>query len=710
MTRLKILFFVLAVHFGIHTSKGCGIYFPNRVLLGGDHSLLAVPRFTFHNAIIKIKPPVPIRFRSLVPDKEDRASFSSGLNLYKKQTMDAGIADIRHCLRKEGKDIEEIYLSYQSFREKLLAYSSAKEGWKRAKQGEVKCDPLKPDPTRIPEGIPEEFKLYLRGATHYHLEEFDAAKKNWIALIRLPQDQRRYRSTWARFMLAKLARKDHPEQAIQGFQNVRSLAENGFYDSLALAAASLGLEAQLRLQTEDYVEAIALYCAQMATGDKSAIISLRITAGRALKKMVEGNETELFSIGRHLAENETSRRTITAYLLSRNWENNSRKLREDVGLWLAIIQTSGIKTVKEADRFAWAAYGLGEIGQAQQWLALAPKDTITSRWLKAKLLIREGRIAEAVKHLVFIEEKLSVVNGLRRPRQYVAGEDRSQWLTDQGSINEVIRGELGALYVSQAEFVKALDQLLKGGHWQDSAYLAERVLSSDELKEYINGAVIEDVFLMPKLKYLLGRRLARENRFIEARHYIPENLQLEFDQYLHHHTVLKSAVITNEKRARTLWEMAKITRNFGMEIFGTELFPDGHSVNGAFAMMPTSETRFYADYFNSVTVSGEEIYRVRNQSDYPHKRFHYRGKAADLAWEAAILMPNELDQTATILYTAGRWLIPRDDAAADRFYKALVLRCGTTKLGKAAKKIRWFPPLNFHIGRKATLPSPNNEN
>jgi len=56
-------------------------------------------------------------------------------------------------------------------------------------------------------------------------------------------------------------------------------------------------------------------------------------------------------------------------------------------------------------------------------------------------------------------------------------------------------------------------------------------------------------------------------------------------------------------------------------------------------------------------------------------------------------MPNESEETARVLCEAGSWLKARDPKAADRFYKALVRRCGTTPLGKKAAELKWFPKL-----------------
>jgi len=62
-------------------------------------------------------------------------------------------------------------------------------------------------------------------------------------------------------------------------------------------------------------------------------------------------------------------------------------------------------------------------------------------------------------------------------------------------------------------------------------------------------------------------------------------------------------------------------------------------------------------------------------------------------WQGAALMPDNVDATAYALCEAGIWLKNRDPNAADRFYKALVIRCGKTALGKKADERRWFPEL-----------------
>lgn len=75
----------------------------------------------------------------------------------------------------------------------------------------------------------------------------------------------------------------------------------------------------------------------------------------------------------------------------------------------------------------------------------------------------------------------------------------------------------------------------------------------------------------------------------------------------------------------------------------------------------------------------------------PDQRFHYRYRAAELAWWAASLMPNDSDETARILATAGNWIKRRAPKEANKFYQALVIRCGNTDLGRIATERNWLP-------------------
>jgi hypothetical protein len=49
-----------------------------------------------------------------------------------------------------------------------------------------------------------------------------------------------------------------------------------------------------------------------------------------------------------------------------------------------------------------------------------------------------------------------------------------------------VLGEIGVLRITQREYTEALDCFLQGSFWADAAYIAEGVLTVDELKGYID--------------------------------------------------------------------------------------------------------------------------------------------------------------------------------------------------------------------------------
>jgi hypothetical protein len=130
-----------------------------------------------------------------------------------------------------------------------------------------------------------------------------------------------------------------------------------------------------------------------------------------------------------------------------------------------------------------------------------------------------------------------------------------------------------------------------------------------------------------------------------------------------------------------------------MELVGTELGPDDARTNGWFESTDLLAERKEVADARLVAVQEDESRRAAATAVAPWRRFHYRYLASDFAWDAAGLLPDGEQRTAALLCEAGSWLKDRDTEAADRFYKAMVRRCGATPLGIEADKLRWFPAL-----------------
>jgi LysM repeat protein len=206
-------------------------------------------------------------------------------------------------------------------------------------------------------------------------------------------------------------------------------------------------------------------------------------------------------------------------------------------------------------------------------------------------------------------------------------------------------------------------------------------------------ARFSDAVLRRDIRYLLARRLTRLNRGFEAREYFPPEWQPAYDALMQSLSQGWDETQAASQRAAALYAAAFITRTNGLELLGTEVGPDWAVHGGGFEEGVTAEVRTNEN-FNILRASADELRRAHAHTADPETRFHYRYQAAFLAWEAAKLMPNNSDETARVLCTAGSWLKNRDPETADIFYKALVRRCRKTAIGDQADRRRWFPVLD----------------
>ena len=131
-------------------------------------------------------------------------------------------------------------------------------------------------PMPLPAEFDSEFAAYHKGAAAYLNQQWDEARAAWENLLKRPEQDRRYRTVWAVFMLGKVAlkTKDFPT-ATQWFQRTRELAKAGFADSLGLAAESYGWEGRAEWKQDHPEKAAPLFMNQLALGDASAVVSLK---------------------------------------------------------------------------------------------------------------------------------------------------------------------------------------------------------------------------------------------------------------------------------------------------------------------------------------------------------------------------------------------------------------------------------------------------
>ncbi|HSI61551.1 MAG TPA: hypothetical protein VLE43_00495 [Candidatus Saccharimonadia bacterium] len=586
---------------------------------------------------------------------------------------------------------------------------------------------------------PSEFADYHLGALAMMDSKLPEAKAAWETLLKRPATERKYRSTWAAYMLGKLAIDEKRyADAVQHFQQCRQLAKDGFVDGLGLAAESYGWEAHAELESGHAEKSARLYLTQLALGDVSAVVSLKflvpdrdevasfsdeMLAAGATVAIAYGVENREDALAKAAAD-PVLRRLVTAHVLAGGvatlWDDAATTSRPDPkrqARWLEAVAKTGVKETPDAEHLGWVAYTMGKYQDAARWLKLSSGKTPAALWLQAKLARRSGDLklcatlmAEVVRALPENQELESSTGEGDLPLPVV-----SAW------------EDLGSLQLGRGEFILALDSFMAHPDmWDDAAYIAERVLTTKELVEYAEkkfpkpqpgapkekDAVETDYGLdVPtRFRAMVGRRLMREDRYEEAKPYLPENLHPHWERYT---TALKAG--SNEKapkkeRARALFTAAWVARYHGMELMGTGGGLDSASDGGSFSSMNVAMERLtgqkqfsgFADeaedfkpgpVTTAIPITAAEKKRLAATKLNPEKRYHYRHVAAGLAWKAAALLPDQSDEAADVLNTAGNWLKARYPKEADRFVQAIERRCYKTAIGVEMLKTHWFVEL-----------------
>ena len=610
--------------------------------------------------------------------------------------MDLDVADLKAALierKTTSKEIESLLMNYRSIRNGAVlvpGYESVDD---------------------FLSALPREFAQYAKGASAYHHHRYSDALTAWQTLLELPENERRYRSTWATYMCGRTYLRLAEQAEInldagpvmpaaefvlsaQQFKATRALAGNGYQDSLELATDSIGWLARIAYLRHQYMDALLGYAEQYSassrTGRPSALLSMRLTCSRMIWKskdrLVEYAKDPLVS------------KFLSAYVLCRKGNGHLRRK------WMETIVEA--KTNREhpySDRFAWLAYQAGDIQLARSLLAECDQQEPIVMWLNAKFALWDGNEEQAIEIL----EKL----GSRFPSGTTWSVNTPE---PDGSYTPMImniQAELGLLHLGRQQFERSLNCFLKAGLWLDAAYVAEKVMNVKELELFVRRRKTDspepcDIWCWAhptinaqiRLEHLLARRLMREGNRALAAAYFPEPHQRWAKMLNHHQDLFDHATPSLDERANHLYQIACLTRYHGMELLGTELDPDWYAWGGSYdagkagtdRLDPSGATE-QGPFTYPVSASESERIRVRLSEASPYRRFHYRFLAADIMWRVAALLPDNDERTALALYQGGTFLKKSYPDEADRFYKALVNRCSLLPIGKSADELRWFP-------------------
>ena len=267
--------------------------------------------------------------------------------------------------------------------------------------------------------LPAEFNMYIDGAVKYHNDEFDSSIKIWKQLLEIPDNERKYKSVWAAFMIAKAYLSIHDtSNADSYFILTRQLVEQGFYDSLNLGDESYGWQALAQYESGSFIGAVHLYSQANDAGSLLQIYPQNIS------------DSIIISI----CEDSLSRKILTIILLNTDYYSLSaidslKKLPTDIA-------------ADDCDKFAYIFYLNGDIEKTLEFLSFTKQNTPLTLWLKSQLALRTGNIEEAIA----IKKNITDTEIFNKSERFFAR-----------NIKDKVNCEIGMLYLNQKKYKESLN-------------------------------------------------------------------------------------------------------------------------------------------------------------------------------------------------------------------------------------------------------------
>jgi hypothetical protein len=613
------------------SALACGPDFPMRLLDNRGQSLADLPEGNFHFELSRLG-------KTIAGLKNVTAATHNPNDVYGEENA---AAESREIAEQAGLSPEQQALVKQL------------RGLTDARQAEAQGASL-----------PAEIRLYVAGAVAFATGDHQLAVEYFDKLLALPADQRPLRSTWAAYSLGRTwfaissesgDAVDALEQSLAAFRQVRQMSIDGLSDPLELGVASLGEEARVLRTAGNWSGAIELYEAQNLHGSGVGYTSLK----QLMNELAELPEAELAELFQHKAVQQL----VTASLVSREgWSYgdeppNEKKL-------VKLLQNSTRGSLENADRLAAMSYQQGDYAGAKAFLVNAG-DGGLAWWLRAKLAVRDGdRTAAAQAYS-------------KAAQAFPQNEDWGYRRTPDWAFESVqpkcrVEGESAILALQRGEYLQAFVQLYRSNstYWFDAATVAERVLTVDELKRYVDENVPAPPALTQQqrdnyvplpvaasLRNLLGRRLLREGHYADAVAYF-DNPDLQNKARLYGEQRLKAdAAWWPTKRASALYNAAWTAREWGMDILGYEMAPDYATFAGNYSL-ETTELKV------GPLVSDAEVQRQVASEAKPDQRYHYRFVATELAGRAADNLPHTSQAFAAVLCNTAGWNSSLEDQSA----------------------------------------------
>lgn len=625
-------------------------------------------------------------------NKKERNVHSHLENLPKRlrATYDADITDLKKAAPNLAKNVFDAYSALRS--DMIIA------AWDQPASDLAIERPKSWLDKATLDAIPKEFSIYLRGAVAYRSGLSDKAREQWKNLLDLPEGERKYKTIWVAWMLARTSTADG--EAMQWYAKVKQYKKDGFPDSIKVTDRDW--TAFFSLRGGDYTTALNIYIKRgkdETIDSVSAANDISEVFSQALKEHHE-NPTAIFKT---LAKNKDHSIALSYFILShfkhyvhQQAEIPNQENRKNLSLWIKSLRESKrIDIDKELGICATIADSIHDEKSMDLCLKSMKKPSTESLWKQAKLNTIKGKLTKAAELYRQTIENIhleGVGEEYQRP-DYYGSYRAAGTIANNRYFN--LYSEYACVELGLKHYGKALDLFLTVDNKVDAAYIAETLLSPVELLDYVRNSKIAQ--RSDWIKALLTRKLIRHEYFKDAKTFATDDDLKVYNKYIDLYRIGINKALPKKKRAQALVSASRIYRRHGRDLFYLE--------NGCRPFIRVSaagrkmhekydRTDSYAKPLPSAKeftpkITPDELKRIKQNYIRISPISTTERNAAELLYRAAILLPKNDSHAAKLLWQAGDWT-RADPKVADKYYQALVKRCQKTPLGKACDKRRWF--------------------